>query len=225
MSISSIPGDFAGADASRHPVVHQTVSLYYRNDSENSDKEYHLQLLEQSSENFLVNFQYGKRGSRLREGTKTASGVGRRTAQNMFEFVRGQKKQEGYKEIDLSRLAAIYIQMSDHQMDAGGVDLYMDRRGRLISMVEYAKQAGAAAASEFSHIAAYAAARAAREFLVQEMGLPIEHAQVCRGLSIVSRQLTQSGLEDMGVFVGYLDNGQIYRGIPVNFQPTSRPAP
>jgi bifunctional non-homologous end joining protein LigD len=50
-------------------MVIKQCDLFYKNDAENSDKEYHLQLVEDGG-TYKVNFQYGKRGSTLTPGNK-----------------------------------------------------------------------------------------------------------------------------------------------------------
>lgn len=205
------------------PKVHQAVSLYYENVKENSDKEYHLQLVEVNPTLFNVKFQFGKRGSKLRDTFKMKADVSRWGAERVYTETQAEKLKEGYRPIDLTQLAGIYANMLDHQMNGAGVDLFMDRRGKYISMVEYAKQAGSAAEREFSQIAAYAAGRAAQEFLVKECGGPIDSRRVRDGLPVISRMLRSSGLENMGVFVGYADDGgQICKGIPAEHETAAR---
>ena len=59
----------------------QSISLYYREG--NSDKVYHVQLVEVEG-GCVVNFQYGRRGSTLQTGTKTATPVTRYEAEKTF---------------------------------------------------------------------------------------------------------------------------------------------
>ena len=56
----------------------EKISLYYQ--SGNSDKVYHVQL-EESDGLYVVNFQYGRRGSTLNTGTKTGVGSSTPTLQ------------------------------------------------------------------------------------------------------------------------------------------------
>ena len=75
----------------------QEASLYFC--SGTSDKEYHLQLVhgEGGSNGYSVNFQYGRRGSALNEGTKI-SGVTLQAAQKVYNKVLNEKLGKGYQE-------------------------------------------------------------------------------------------------------------------------------
>ncbi len=69
------------------------ADLYFRQGS--SDKEYHCQL-EQSGGGYVVNFQYGRRGSTLTTGTKTASPVTLDKARSVFNKLVSEKTAKGY---------------------------------------------------------------------------------------------------------------------------------
>lgn len=71
------------------------ISLYYRQGS--SDKEYHAQM-EPSGAGWVVNFQYGRRGSSLTTGTKTATPVSQEAAGRIFDRLVAEKKAKGYTE-------------------------------------------------------------------------------------------------------------------------------
>ena len=79
--------------ANASPV--QSISLYYREGS--SDKVYHVQLHETAG-GFVVNFQYGRRGSTLQSGTKTTSPVNRAQAEKIYSKLVVEKKGKGYTE-------------------------------------------------------------------------------------------------------------------------------
>ena len=68
-------------------------SLYYSDGK--SDKEYHAQL-EPAEGGYVVNFQYGRRGSALRSGTKTASPVNYEKAKTIYDKLVAQKMAKGY---------------------------------------------------------------------------------------------------------------------------------
>lgn len=63
-----------------------------------SDKVYEVDLCEVSPDQCVVNFRYGRRGSTLKEGTKTSSPVSRANAEQLFENLVSSKKQKGYRE-------------------------------------------------------------------------------------------------------------------------------
>ena len=77
------------------PETESKISLYFKN--EGSDKEYHVQL-RQSADGWRVHFQYGKRGSALRDGLKTPAALSwQEAAETYAKTVRGQLK-DGYTE-------------------------------------------------------------------------------------------------------------------------------
>lgn len=70
-------------------------SLYFKDGS--SDKEYHVQIVPQG-DRFVVNFQYGRRGSALQEGTKTPTSVLQAEAEKIFIKLCNEKIRKGYKD-------------------------------------------------------------------------------------------------------------------------------
>lgn len=62
----------------------------------NSDKVYEVDLCEVSDGKFVVNFRYGRRGTALREGTKTIALVQRDQADAIFEKLVDSKTSKGY---------------------------------------------------------------------------------------------------------------------------------
>jgi bifunctional non-homologous end joining protein LigD len=73
----------------------QRITLYYRDGR--SDKVYQVQL-EPHQEGYVVNFQFGRRGSTLQSGTKTSSPVTYDKAANIYERLVAEKKGKGYTE-------------------------------------------------------------------------------------------------------------------------------
>jgi predicted DNA-binding WGR domain protein len=63
-----------------------------------SDKVYEIDLCRVSESDFVVNFRYGRRGARLREGTKTTYPVDRNQAQAIFDSVVVAKLNKGYQD-------------------------------------------------------------------------------------------------------------------------------
>ncbi len=70
-----------------------STSLYYSDGK--SDKEYHAQL-KSSDSGYVVTFQYGRRGSTLRSGTKTSSPVDYEKAKKIYDKLIAQKMSKGY---------------------------------------------------------------------------------------------------------------------------------
>jgi len=61
-----------------------------------SNKVYNVYLVELSSSEYLVNFEYGRFGSTLREGTKTSSPVALERAQKLFDSLVVSKINKDY---------------------------------------------------------------------------------------------------------------------------------
>jgi bifunctional non-homologous end joining protein LigD len=75
-------------------MSHASTSLYYQEGS--SDKVYHVQI-EDIGNGYVVNFQYGRRGSSLQSGTKTAIPVSERAASVIYDKLVKEKLAKGYK--------------------------------------------------------------------------------------------------------------------------------
>ena len=69
------------------------VSLYFKQGA--SDKEYHIQIEEENGE-YVVNFQYGRRGRALKSGTKTATPVSLPEAEKIYGKLLNSKLSKGY---------------------------------------------------------------------------------------------------------------------------------
>ncbi|HWS85585.1 MAG TPA: HEAT repeat domain-containing protein [Pyrinomonadaceae bacterium] len=79
-------------------LIRQTV-LVYREGS--SDKVYEVDLCEVGAGAFVVNFRYGRRGSRLKEGVKTVSPVPLQAAEKVFQDLVSSKTKKGYREVNI----------------------------------------------------------------------------------------------------------------------------
>jgi len=71
----------------------ESADLFFKSGA--SDKEYHLQLVEEAG-GCLVNFQYGRRGSTLNPGCKTKTPVPEEAARKVFNKIIAEKTSEGY---------------------------------------------------------------------------------------------------------------------------------
>lgn len=78
-----------------HAITTPSISLYYQQGS--SDKEYHAQITA-VDDLYLVNFQYGRRGSSLTSGSKTSRPVPFDQATKIFTKLILEKKAKGYTE-------------------------------------------------------------------------------------------------------------------------------
>ena len=72
----------------------KTASLYYK--AGTSDKEYHLQLIEKGDK-WVVNYQYGRRGSALKPGTKTKEPLSNEQADKIYTAKLNEQLSEGYQ--------------------------------------------------------------------------------------------------------------------------------
>ena len=77
-------------------LIRQTV-LVYREGS--SDKVYEVDLCEVGAGSHVVNFRYGRRGARLKEGVKTVSPVSLQEAEKAFHDLVNSKTRKGYREV------------------------------------------------------------------------------------------------------------------------------
>ncbi|PXY42744.1 hypothetical protein DMB65_01610 [Flavobacterium cheongpyeongense] len=86
------------------------IKLFYKEG--NSDKVYEIDLCAIDANNYVVNFRYGRRGTVLKEGTKTPEYVSAEKAQVIFDKLENEKKAKGYASeietlIDLPSLESI----------------------------------------------------------------------------------------------------------------------
>src|SRR5713101_3734240 len=75
----------------------ESISLYYRDGR--SDKVYQVQL-DRVDGGYVVNFQFGRRGSTLQSGTKTPEPVSYEKASKIYERLVAEKKGKGYSKAD-----------------------------------------------------------------------------------------------------------------------------
>src|SRR5688572_23547149 len=71
----------------------------------NSDKVYEVDLCE-AGDGFVVNFRYGRRGTELKEGTKTIAPVSLAEAEKIFQKLIDEKTRKGYHIASASEPAA-----------------------------------------------------------------------------------------------------------------------
>ena len=76
-------------------MTFKQISLYYKDGS--SDKVYHAQI-EEKDGGYLVNFQYGRRGSTLTAGTKTKEPIDLQSAEKTLTSLVKEKSAKGYTE-------------------------------------------------------------------------------------------------------------------------------
>ncbi|MCU0438987.1 MAG: WGR domain-containing protein [Raineya sp.] len=73
----------------------QQVKLFFQEGT--SDKVYEIDLCEVGTDQYVVNFRYGKRGSNLKDGTKTTTSVNLAKAQSVFNSLQKEKTDKGYQ--------------------------------------------------------------------------------------------------------------------------------
>jgi len=76
--------------------VQRQVQLFLQEGT--SDKVYEIDLCEVSAGAFVVNFRYGRRGTALRDGTKTVLTVDLAKAEKIFDSLLAEKRGKGYRE-------------------------------------------------------------------------------------------------------------------------------
>jgi len=74
----------------------ENVTLYYQNAAENSDKVYQA-WLEPSGDGWVVRFAFGRRGSTLKPGQKTASPISYAGAKKVYDELVREKMGKGYR--------------------------------------------------------------------------------------------------------------------------------
>lgn len=84
-------------------LVSQTT-LYFQEGT--SDKVYEVDLCEVGEQQFVVNFRYGRRGSTLRDGTKTPAPVDRTQAEAIAQRLIDDKTRKGYQSVSESSAPA-----------------------------------------------------------------------------------------------------------------------
>ena len=62
----------------------------------NSDKVYEIDLCDVGHDKYVVNFRYGRRYSKLKEGSKTPVPVSLADAEKIFDEVENEKLSKGY---------------------------------------------------------------------------------------------------------------------------------
>lgn len=92
----------------------ESVSLYFREGS--SDKVYQASIEERQEGACVVNFQFGRRGSALQSGTKTAKAVPYDAAKKIFDKLVREKTAKGYKP---DAAGAEYVNASREERDTG----------------------------------------------------------------------------------------------------------
>lgn len=76
-------------------LIKRTTLLYQE---KSSDKVYEVDLCQTGQNRYVVNFRYGRRGSNLKEGTKTTQAVPLAEAERVFEQLVREKVKKGYRD-------------------------------------------------------------------------------------------------------------------------------
>jgi predicted DNA-binding WGR domain protein len=77
------------------------TTLHYQEGT--SDKVYEVDLCQIGEERYVVNFRYGRRGTNLKEGTKTTQPVPLAQAQQAFDKLVQEKTKKGYRDVTLGQ--------------------------------------------------------------------------------------------------------------------------
>ncbi|GAB4341189.1 MAG: hypothetical protein OHK0038_20880 [Flammeovirgaceae bacterium] len=73
----------------------QQTKLFFKKGT--SDKVYEVDLCAVGDNQYVVNFRYGRRGTNLKDGTKTSSPVDKTKAEQIYEALIAEKRKGGYK--------------------------------------------------------------------------------------------------------------------------------
>ncbi len=84
-------------------LIKRTTLLYQEG---KSDKIYEVDLCQTAADRYVVKFRYGRRGSKLKEGVKTAQPVALDQAQQVFDKLVSSKTKKGYRDISTAEPAA-----------------------------------------------------------------------------------------------------------------------
>lgn len=87
-----------------HVRLLKQVRLHFQEGT--SDKVYEIDLCEIAPGRCVVNYRFGRRGSRLREGSHTAAPVSQAEADRAFEALAASKRAKGYRDIAAGSTAA-----------------------------------------------------------------------------------------------------------------------
>jgi hypothetical protein len=216
-------------DVSAYPRVVSAVSLYFRDHQKNSDKEYHLQMVEVAQGKFNVDFQYGRRGAKLQSGTKIANtthGMARYTYGEIYDEKTSHRHKGGpYVEFDFSGLREVYELMVNNRLGAAGANLFMQCGKKMVSMSDYAKVAGPAAVETRDMANAYNANAASRRVMAELSGMGLPDPDVAREvLARVDQLLSRPtnsfrgySAADLGVFLGHKDGDEVKPGLPQSY--------
>lgn len=84
----------------------------------NSDKVYEVDLVEVATEQYVVNFRYGRRGSALRDGTKTPLPLPLPKARVVFDSIVAEKKKGGYQATEVADAGAAPVAATARSAEA-----------------------------------------------------------------------------------------------------------
>src|SRR5688572_2875326 len=76
-------------------LIKQTILVFQEG---RSDKVYEVDLCEVGQDRYVVNFRYGRRGTNLKEGAKTTTGVSLTEAEKVFDSLVAEKTRKGYRD-------------------------------------------------------------------------------------------------------------------------------
>ena len=79
-------------------LIQRTTLLYQEG---NSDKVYEVDLCQTGEDLYVVNFRYGRRGTKFKEGVKTAQPVPEAQAQKVFDELVASKVKKGYRDVSV----------------------------------------------------------------------------------------------------------------------------
>ena len=151
-------------------LVKQTI-LEYRQGK--SDKVYEVDLCQVGDDQYVVNFRYGRRGSKLREGSKTPMPVALAKAEQTFAKLVADKVKKGYQDQgDSSSEGASAKAVSEPSVPAasrastGGLG---PRENAILERLRLGNRGGQMAGDDSRHLEVVVDERRAASRLVEEL--------------------------------------------------------
>lgn len=189
----------------------------------NHDKEYHIQLLcledEASDITYRVDYQFGRRGTKLQSKTKVTTSS-KTTAENVLFDMRDERRNKGYSTLDLSFATEAYQMLNNCGLTAAGVDIYMKKGLTSFLLKDYMLQSALSAPKGASAVAgAYSAKKTLDSVFHTEVPDPAEAHKVFIAVRAI---LQLRRLEDFGIFIGHEKDGVVVEGLP-DLTPKSTP--
>ena len=199
-------------------TVISAMTLY--NNSHGHDKEYHIQVIEIDEPTtkgqifYGVNYQFGKRGTKLQHFGMMPYTLGRMGAMSLARAKFNEKRsQRGYEEVHLEAPAVeVYQKMVEGGLHAIGVDLFIRLGNKEQPFRDYLNLQNSPSLLGAAQISN---AYKAHSVVSAIAGVEAEEQKHYLSLSAeLQRLVSRSDLGIFDVFLGFENDGRIYKGVP-----------